>query len=93
MKFSGKTRIMIILRVQRTRVSPSPYKIHFWKKLRGAILGLNHFCRNAAFIRPIYRFQKIFNQDNLSFACQKFYKYNYLNILAGNSCFPKQVKN
>ena len=57
-------------------------------------LCLNQFYRNAAFMRPnLYQFQKNFHQDNQSLACLQCYKHNCLNILAGNICFCKQVKN
>ena len=41
----------------------------------------------------LIKFKKDCHQDDLSFACVQFYKYNCLNMLAGNISLPKQVKN
>ena len=49
-------------------------------------LNLNQFYLNKSFIRTNYEklFQRDFHQDNLPFACIRFYKHNCLNILAGD---------
>ena len=36
MKFSGKMRLMIILKVTKSKASPFLWKTHFWKNHRGA---------------------------------------------------------
>ena len=52
---------------------------------------LYQFFHNTLLIRS--NLQKDFHQDNQSFVNLQFYKYNCLNMLAGNICFGKQVKN
>ena len=57
-------------------------------------LRLNQFYHNAGFIRPnFHQFQIDYHQDNLSVAHLQFYQRNCLDILAGNTCFYKEVKN
>ena len=58
---------------------------------RDQFFCLNQFYHNKKFVKRVYqnqktnlhKFKKDCHQDNLSFACLQFYKYNYLNIVAG----------
>ena len=58
--------------------------------------NINSFAYNNSIHLPKTNFshtQKDYYQDDLSFNCLQFYKLNCLNVLAGNICFCKQVKN
>ena len=57
MKFSGKMWLMIILKFTKNQRFTISVEDAFFGKPQwwlGGILGLNQFCSNAVFIRPIY---------------------------------------